>query len=272
MREYTLKSKAPLSLGPCSQGIPIDTLDIAFLFEAWKEDPATNRQRKVLQFFNYSFPHSITKGIATSYVSRIFRNSQNHALWNRYVKLTNDTGDETPDLRPFDISELLRAELLNNSDAPSNIESLQSPKHLPVAIFGCGIPQKVIAGPPPPTDAQIEFLTFIGEINIPSTRRRANALITRIVLSVRSALSDCFYNRNLIDEHSERTVVQTIRKSRVSNAVLAWNDTTLSNVSDELRVSVIRIVMEAVNIAIRDGLKVKGIRKLRPLLESQRPT
>ena len=263
MREYTLKPSAPSPPPACPDGIPIDPIDITFA--SWKEDPATNRQQKIVKLFNYSFPPSITKGVASSYVYRIFRNLNNRALWKRYLVLTDDIDDETPDLRPFNISDLLAADLLNKGDQPAN--TLQALMRAPVAIFGSGIPHTVIAnsGPPPSSEAQIEFLKFIGETNIPTLRRVANNLIAQIVFRVRSILSRCFYNCQLIDETSERNVVKAIRNSNVWNDVLAFD--FAAELPDEFKVAVIRIVFEVIHVSIRDGLKIKGIRTLRPFFE-----
>ena len=262
MRQYTLKPSVPSPPPACPEGIPIDPVDISFLSESWKEDLATNRQRKILKLFNYSFPPSITKGVASSYVYRIFRNLNNRALWKRYLVLTDDIDDETPDLRPFDISDLLAADLLNDGDQPAN--TLPASMRAPVAIFGSGIPQIVVvnSGPPPPSDAQIEFLKFIGETNIPTLRRVANHLITQIVFPVRRILSRCFYNHQLIDETSERNVVRAIRNSNVWNDVLTFD--FAAELSDELKVAIIRIVFEVIHLSIRDGLKIKGMKTLKP--------
>ena len=267
MRHYTLKPSVSSPPSVCPQAIPIDPIDISSAFDTWKEDPATNRQQKVLKFFNYSFPPSITKGIANSYISRIFRNLDHQALWNRYVDFTNDIRNETPDLNSFNISDLLAADLSNKCDPPANTQQVSM--RAPVAIFGSDIPKTVIvnSGPPPPSDAQIEFLKFIGEVNIPALRRVANNLITQIVFPVRRILSRCFYNLQLIDETSERNVVKAIRNSNVWNDVVTFD--FAAELPDELKVALIRIVFEVIPVTIRDGLKIKGIQKLKPFFWAQ---
>lgn len=263
MRQYNLKPSAPAPPCVCPQGIPIDPIEISDIFDAWKEDPATNRQQKVLKLFNYSFPLSITKGIATSYVARIFGNPHHRALWDRYVKLTGDIGSETPDLRPFHISDLLAVNLLDHGTDPAIKNPPQASMRFLVAIIGCGIPPTEISGPPPPTEAQIEFLRFIGKRNIPSTRRAANVVIHRMVFPVRNVLSKCFYNPGLIDEASQRILLKASRKSSVWKAALACDAPKLP---DELAVSVIHIIFAVVQVPIREGLKIRGIQKLKPLL------
>lgn len=68
--------------------------------------PATNRQRKLLKFFEVSFGPDITLGAASWEIDGILSDSSNREQWRRYVYLTHDLDSDTDDLRSFDETEL----------------------------------------------------------------------------------------------------------------------------------------------------------------------
>lgn len=76
--------------------------------KTWYLDPATNRQLKALKFFGFVTDDKITKGVASRIITDLFSNHDNRELWQKYIYLTGDQGQETPDLLPFDPAELER--------------------------------------------------------------------------------------------------------------------------------------------------------------------
>lgn len=70
--------------------------------KAWYSDPASNRQLKVLQFFGFSVDDQITKGVASRIITDLFRQNDKRSVWEKYVYLTGDVGQESPNLLPFD--------------------------------------------------------------------------------------------------------------------------------------------------------------------------
>ena len=92
---------------------------------AWFYDPATNRQLKVLRFFNVDFPPHINKGVASGFITRIFREDENKELWEKYVYLTGDESQESPDLQPFDWTEL-RAVTIPDDWSPKRASGIPS--------------------------------------------------------------------------------------------------------------------------------------------------
>jgi len=64
----------------------------------WIYDKPTNRQLKVLQFFNVDIKHVHFKGAASGIISSIFKNPANRILWNKYVYITGDNSDDSPEL------------------------------------------------------------------------------------------------------------------------------------------------------------------------------
>jgi len=70
--------------------------------KVWYSDPASNRQLKVLQFFGYSIDDKITKGVASRIITDLFRQHDRRSAWEKYVYLTGDLDQESPNLLPFD--------------------------------------------------------------------------------------------------------------------------------------------------------------------------
>ncbi len=74
--------------------------------KSWYLDEATNRQMKVLRFFNPCYTHRIGKGEASRLITQIFLIPSNRELWMKYVFVTGDDSQDSPDLRPFDLAHL----------------------------------------------------------------------------------------------------------------------------------------------------------------------
>ena len=73
---------------------------------AWFYDPPTNRQLKVLKFFGKSRSADLTKGVASGMIFRLFSEDTKRELWEKYVYVTGDENDCSPDLAPFDMGVL----------------------------------------------------------------------------------------------------------------------------------------------------------------------
>jgi NAD-dependent DNA ligase len=74
--------------------------------KTWYSDPASNRQLKVLQFFGFSIDEHITKGVASRIITDLFRHHDKRSVWEKYVYLTGDVGQESPNLLPFDPAQI----------------------------------------------------------------------------------------------------------------------------------------------------------------------
>jgi NAD-dependent DNA ligase len=73
----------------------------------WYLDDATNRQMKVLAFFNPCYAgNRVTKGEATRLITQLFTIPANRELWMKYVFVTGDNSQDSPDLQPFDLARL----------------------------------------------------------------------------------------------------------------------------------------------------------------------
>jgi len=75
----------------------------------WYLDEATNRQMKVLKFFDPCCLSRKTKGEASRLITRIFLVPGNRELWMKYIFVTGDEGQELPDLQPFNLVQLRTA-------------------------------------------------------------------------------------------------------------------------------------------------------------------
>jgi len=82
------------------------SFDRAIQKPEWHYDPASNRQLKVLRFFDVPLPPIFNKGVASGIIARIFREDENKDLWEKYLYLTGDESQDSPDLEPFDWEEL----------------------------------------------------------------------------------------------------------------------------------------------------------------------
>jgi NAD-dependent DNA ligase len=72
----------------------------------WYQDDATNRQMKVLRFFNPCYVNRISKVEASRLITQIFMIGGNRELWMRYVFVTGDESQDSMDLEPFDLHHL----------------------------------------------------------------------------------------------------------------------------------------------------------------------
>jgi hypothetical protein len=95
MRKYQLKSENP----PTEPEFTVQD-------DGWKGLPATNRQLKVLRLFGFPFTSGITRGVANRYCLGVFGSPKKAERWRKYVFLTNDITDESPELKPFAEVEL----------------------------------------------------------------------------------------------------------------------------------------------------------------------
>lgn len=84
----------------------------------WTLDPATNRQKKVLKFFD-CFESGMSKGQASVEIYKIFRNQKFRDHWNRYLYLTEDFGSDDDELKKYDY-ETLTAIVVPEDWAPAH--------------------------------------------------------------------------------------------------------------------------------------------------------
>lgn len=83
----------------------------------WKRQPATNRQLKVLRFFGMNPEARVNRGMANSLILRLFSDEEKRERWLKYKLLTGDFGDDSPELQPFDASELANVHLPIDTNA-----------------------------------------------------------------------------------------------------------------------------------------------------------
>lgn len=88
----------------------------------WHFDPPTNRQIKVLKFFGVNISEGLNKGVASGIVGRLFRDEENRTLWEKYLFLTGDESQESPELAPFEAEEL-RSVVIPDDWSPKRVSA-----------------------------------------------------------------------------------------------------------------------------------------------------
>jgi len=81
---------------------------------AWMAEPASNRQRKVLRFFDVAGWEDIKKGPAGGIVGDLLRDKEKSLLWEKYCFVTGDLGHESEELLPYDLAALHATEVPND--------------------------------------------------------------------------------------------------------------------------------------------------------------
>jgi hypothetical protein len=72
---------------------------------------ASNRQRKLLRFFDVPFGQGISAGAAGWEIAAIMSDDESRSCWRRYLFLTNDYGSDTDQLMSYDPQALQNAEV-----------------------------------------------------------------------------------------------------------------------------------------------------------------
>jgi hypothetical protein len=69
-------------------------------------NPASNRQKKLLRFFEIPFSPNISAGAAGWEIAAIMGSDECREQWHRYLFLTKDLNSDTDSLKPFDMAAL----------------------------------------------------------------------------------------------------------------------------------------------------------------------
>ena len=75
---------------------------------------ATNRQKKVLRFFNITFSINITQGQAGLEIGKIKQDYEKWNKWEKYCFLTNDFNQDSDELKEFNPMKLKEVQLPND--------------------------------------------------------------------------------------------------------------------------------------------------------------
>lgn len=86
---------------------------------------ATNRQKKLLTFFETPFHASISTGAAGWEIASIMEDSDSRERWQKYLYLTKDLGSESPAPLPYDEKELQAVEIPDDWRASDEIRKLK---------------------------------------------------------------------------------------------------------------------------------------------------
>jgi NAD-dependent DNA ligase len=87
---------------------------------------ASNRQKKLLNFFGIPFSSKLTKGAAGWEIGEIMSDTVNRESWRKYLYLTKDFDSDSPSLADFDASELEKVEVPEAWNASGEINNFNS--------------------------------------------------------------------------------------------------------------------------------------------------
>lgn len=88
--------------------------------------PATNRQRKLLKFFNVPFGKNISSGAAGWEIDGIMSNEANREKWRRYLYLTHDFDADSDQLKPYDPQQLTTIQVPDDFDASKAVHDYRA--------------------------------------------------------------------------------------------------------------------------------------------------
>jgi hypothetical protein len=91
---------------------------------------ASNRQKKLLRFFEVPFSANISAGAAGWEIAGIMSKGEGRTRWHRYLFLTKDYDSETDLLKPFDAAALQAVQI------PDNWSSSEEMKHFQDELVG----------------------------------------------------------------------------------------------------------------------------------------
>ena len=72
---------------------------------------ASNRQKKLLKFFDVPDPDNLSMDEARRAIGRIMSTPGNEDSWERYIYLTQDFAGDTDELKPFSLEDLEKVEI-----------------------------------------------------------------------------------------------------------------------------------------------------------------
>lgn len=87
---------------------------------------ASNRQKKLLTFFEVPFYPRISAGAAGWEISALMESTERRELWRRYLFLTNDFDSDSDQLRPFDRAALEAVVIPEDWNASAALEQFRS--------------------------------------------------------------------------------------------------------------------------------------------------
>lgn len=87
---------------------------------------ASNRQRKLLRFFNVPFGLKISSGAAGWDIDWLMSDEANREKWKRYLYLTGDFDTDSDQLKQFDPQQLAAVQIPEDWDADQAIQEFRS--------------------------------------------------------------------------------------------------------------------------------------------------
>ena len=147
----------------------------------WYNDDASNRQLKVLKFFGQYPGEMITKGDASRVITHLFMSPSNRELWLKYVFLTGDETQDSPELLPYDPDGLATVVVPDDwKPHGSNIKRLSGIERERLIEMATGILKEGVPfdDPAPPIEYEGKNFCCTGKFQYGS-RTQCNDAVTR---------------------------------------------------------------------------------------------
>ena len=136
--------------------------------------PASNRQLKVMRFFEVPIPEEISMGQAGHMIGSILKDPGNQERWDKYVYLTHDLSSESADLKPFNPAAL-EVVVLPPGWSSAKAEREYREK-IAARILKDGVPYDA---PPPVVVFRDRIFMFTGRCEFGTRTRCEQAVVSR---------------------------------------------------------------------------------------------
>jgi len=132
---------------------------------------ATNRQKKLLSFFNVRYSPNISAGAAGWEIGAIMQDEECRERWRRYLYLTKDFDSDSPALTPFDEAKLQLVEIPEDWSASDAMQQFRDE-----LIAGELADSSPFDQPQPPVKFTGKSFIFTGKFSF-GTRKECQAAV-----------------------------------------------------------------------------------------------
>lgn len=115
---------------------------------------ASNRQKKILRFFEIKFSPNISVGAAGWEIGNLMHDKQNGKAWRKYLYLTRDFDSDSDQLKPFEPEDIASVEVPGDWSSSDALASFR--EEIAEQVMGDGSP---FDSPSPPV--QFEGFSFM---------------------------------------------------------------------------------------------------------------
>ena len=99
---------------------------------------ASNRQKKILRFFEIKFSPNISVGAAGWEIGNLMHDKQNGKAWRKYLYLTSDFDSDSDQLKPFEPEDIASVEVPGDWSSSDALASFR--EEIAEQVMGDGSP------------------------------------------------------------------------------------------------------------------------------------